>query len=1044
MVLAIKKQIFKDKWGVCNLLVNILRIWIIDEYSASKAERENMALLPSQSSKALTQLYFSSGHKFYLKHPYQRDIFYEDSDLRDAYHINYEEGYIDIDCSKLKLNLPTLTAFRFAIMLDGFNTYIDDAKVRDTFVLIEPFNPNPFFESREIRDIVPDIVHGGAIVALEDHTGILKVYLWNYLTDNLEILLSVIHSVDRNDDLFLSILPSIEREFLIWQSSQVLYSRENENYFGKVKNIHSDTPCYLSYVKSVKSNDLGCVKLDPLFHKTANLMLYSLLDRFYVVERDSFENINRNLIPLHAEMTSAIYHLKGRLQDVDCPYESLKFNVLEYSNRLDLAGEIRLWSEIIHKQSKFNNLLVKIRGREEGVTIETKHSMKIMDNMIIKSVNVSFRYHHKYREGGLLTIGIKPFETTGFCSGPNQIILATTIPSCKKQHLKIKRNTVCNQFLNMTYSLPNGTSKQYNFKRFGCPIIVKNYQSLNLILELWDHEKFIKEVEADYIIYELNDRNDFKYSYTEKTAGCKSKAQTWSEMIKTSYNVKNKSKIWKFKNYRKCFSDEPSLELELPTDRKYEILNKSHNSVTFNVKKNTLFTFKVFIIDTNYSICNLNDDIAVWVCCFPQEIDSTVSIIEGARFSSPQGNLINCSCPEQGVWYINDRAKVCSRFCEKIYEECSQAEFQRHSIGQKYQTGAEFCLGQSTGSQTADVLDMEYFYCKVCQKNTENKGHVYTKKHKISVKKALEKFMTKIKDAKNHMEKPNIADVMSNGNEVNKKIWCVLCWKDVEKNEINDRFIIYNQKFIEHLNSDSHMKETLSFWRENKLDRNVITEYVIDFMFVDEFKEKNKKALHQYKNDRFTKLDLINCATKVETHSTNIQQTSERNGLTKSKPTPTPNQGNVHTGATPPWLLPSSTCDQQKQAANSKVNIGPTRQEFDRYRVDLGVLLMDLCITFNFLVASLKRKRLPKNRLGANNEDEIGAGTPKNWLPATASSWGKERREHRRQKAMKKLGKITPSAPKQTYQPYIRKKYVNQSSSSSLLHIPISTKFLRQ
>lgn len=33
---------------------------------------------------------------------------------------------------------------------------------------------------------------------------------------------------------------------------------------------------------------------------------------------------------------------------------------------------------------------------------------------------------------------------------------------------------------------------------------------------------------------------------------------------------------------------------------------------------------------------------------------------------------------------------------------------------------------------------------------------------------------------------------------------------------------------------DDHMKETLKFWRENKLDRNVITDYVIDFMFVDE------------------------------------------------------------------------------------------------------------------------------------------------------------------------------------------------------------------
>lgn len=52
-----------------------------------------------------------------------------------------------------------------------------------------------------------------------------------------------------------------------------------------------------------------------------------------------------------------------------------------------------------------------------------------------------------------------------------------------------------------------------------------------------------------------------------------------------------------------------------------------------------------------------------------------------------------CS-PEQSIWYVNDQARICSNFCEKIYKECSQAEFQKKSIGQQYQSGMEFCQGQ--------------------------------------------------------------------------------------------------------------------------------------------------------------------------------------------------------------------------------------------------------------------------------------------------------------------------------------------------------------
>ena len=114
---------------------------------------------------------------------------------------------------------------------------------------------------------------------------------------------------------------------------------------------------------------------------------------------------------------------------------------------------------------------------------------------------------------------------------------------------------------------------------------------------------------------------------------------------------------------------------------------------------------------------------------------------------------------------------------------------------------------------------MEYFYCKICRVNTEDKGHVYSKKHKSCVKKALDKFINKvcsllcdhhmlkeilyvkIKDAKNHSERPEIIDIVHNQSMINSKIWCILCWKDIEINETNERFIIKFQKFIEHLNS---------------------------------------------------------------------------------------------------------------------------------------------------------------------------------------------------------------------------------------------------
>lgn len=51
------------------------------------------------------------------------------------------------------------------------------------------------------------------------------------------------------------------------------------------------------------------------------------------------------------------------------------------------------------------------------------------------------------------------------------------------------------------------------------------------------------------------------------------------------------------------------------------------------------------------------------------------------------------------------------------------------------------------------------------------------------------------------MDEPEIIDVVNNRNQINAKIWCILCWKDVEINDLSERFLIKFQKFIQHLNS---------------------------------------------------------------------------------------------------------------------------------------------------------------------------------------------------------------------------------------------------
>lgn len=130
----------------------------------------------------------------------------------------------------------------------------------------------------------------------------------------MTIILDISDKIDSNDSLFLHIIPSIEREFFIFQPKHVTYSFENEKRFGKITDIKSIRSCNLSHVKMIRSNSWGvtilhdegnrlfslsnrdkhCVELDPIFRENVNLTIFMLYDKFYSIQRN--ENVCKVLL----------------------------------------------------------------------------------------------------------------------------------------------------------------------------------------------------------------------------------------------------------------------------------------------------------------------------------------------------------------------------------------------------------------------------------------------------------------------------------------------------------------------------------------------------------------------------------------------------------------------------------------------------------------------------------------------------------------------------------------------------------------------------
>ncbi|XP_015774792.1 PREDICTED: uncharacterized protein C1orf101-like isoform X2 [Acropora digitifera] len=83
----------------------------------------------------------------------------------------------------------------------------------------------------------------------------------------------------------------------------------------------------------------------------------------------------------------------------------------------------------------------------------------------------------------------------------------------------------------------------YDLEHLGCPFKRLKNEPFKPVIDLYDGELFLEEVDANYVLWEQQGRAGFEYSATMKEAGCIREAQSWELMIKSMQGT-NKEAAW--------------------------------------------------------------------------------------------------------------------------------------------------------------------------------------------------------------------------------------------------------------------------------------------------------------------------------------------------------------------------------------------------------------------------------------------------------------------------------------------------------------------
>uniref|UniRef100_A0A8C3WRF6 Centrosomal AT-AC splicing factor n=1 Tax=Catagonus wagneri TaxID=51154 RepID=A0A8C3WRF6_9CETA len=296
--------------------------------------------------------------------------------------------------------------------------------------------------------------------------------------------------------------------------------------------------------------------------------------------------------------------------------------------------------------------------------------------------------------------------------------------------------------------------------------------------------------------------------------------------------------------------------------------------------------------------------------------------------------------------------------------------------------------------------------CSICRQTFFcGRGHVYSRKHQRQLKVALERLLPQVEAAR---KATRAAQVERYVPEHERCCWCLCCGCEVRKHLSHGNLTVLYGGLLEHLASPEHKKATNKFWWENKAEFQMKEKFLISPQDYARFKKSMVKSLDSYeeKEDEVIKemaaqirevehsrQEVVRSVLEVGTSSASlasvclfsqVASASQQPSYLDLPPAPeldwmetgqpltfighqdTPGVGNIHSGATPPWMV------QDEEYSSGNQQIGPSYEEFLKEK------------------EKQKLKKLPPDRVGANfdHSSSTGAG----WLPSFGRVWNNGRR----------------------------------------------------
>ncbi|XP_066026029.1 cation channel sperm-associated auxiliary subunit epsilon-like [Pocillopora verrucosa] len=321
-----------------------------------------------------------------------------------------------------------------------------------------------------------------------------------------------------------------------------------------------------------------------------------------------------------------------------CPKHEVLLHNFKPTYFLDKGETIKAWAMLIPEPWEDNRLIGSLSNTEH-LTFSLASQESFSDThgigVISRNVTVSLKerkrrnegHNHASEEGINVLFGVEAFSEDHSCATLKAETNVTIGCPSNRRIIPRGKPTRCGSFKNFSYVVSSGQQRKishendevsdktvvYDLLKLGCPLSVQSSEPFKPIIDVYDGETFVKEVDVNFVLWEQHGRAGYKYSKTMKEVGCVREAQSWEKMINSMKGGSIES-AWSKENYQTCFQESADGSISANNlYERYEILNSSGAASHIVWTDVGTFVFLLKVLDPEFSFCNLTVEFGVQV-----------------------------------------------------------------------------------------------------------------------------------------------------------------------------------------------------------------------------------------------------------------------------------------------------------------------------------------------------------------------------------------------------------------------------------------------